>query len=198
MQMNRNIIAKCLVFCAAGFLPVAASADIPHFGDMLWHLQSQLSSVSHLIVAVSYLAGITLVLRGLFKLKLYGDMRVMMSNNANIGEPLTLFSIGAILIFLPNLLDVSMQTMWGVDYNTVMSYDVDTSGHWGDVMQPIASLIQVIGFIAFLRGWFFLSKITAQGYQQGVVGKGFMHILGGILAINIVGTIDMLKATFFG
>lgn len=181
----------------AGFLPEAANA-LPDFADILYHVQTQLGQVTRLLVAVCYVAGIWLVFRGILKFKAYGDMRVMMSNHANMTEPVILMMIGAILIFFPNTLDVSVQTFWGYNYASAISYPIDASGKWGAIAGPLTSLVQVVGIISFMKGWFILSKVTSQGYQPGTVGKGIMHILAGILAINIGGTVDMLHATLFG
>ena len=46
-----------------------------------------------------------------------------------------------------------------------------------------------------MLGFLILTKATGQGAQPGTISKGFVHIIGGVLAINIVQTINMLQAT---
>ena len=65
-------------------------------------------------------------------------------------------------------------------------------------MTALLGLVQVMGVIAFIRGWVLLGHAGEQNAQQGMFGKGLTHIIGGILAINIVGTKDLIWNTFFG
>ncbi len=59
-------------------------------------------------------------------------------------------------------------------------------------------IIQTIGLYAFARGWVLIARGAGQGQQPGNTGKGLMHIFGGILAVNIVGTVEMINNTLFG
>ncbi len=44
-----------------------------------------------------------------------------------------------------------------------------------------------------------VAKAASQGGQQaGSTGKGLMHVLGGILAINIVSTMQIVNNTLYG
>ena len=61
----------------------------------------------------------------------------------------------------------------------------------------ITRIFQVIGLAAFLRGWLLIAK-SAQGQQQGNTSKGFIHIFGGILAMNVIGTLQILNNTLYG
>jgi len=47
-----------------------------------------------------------------------------------------------------------------------------------------------------VRGWLILSKMGHPGAQPGSVAKGIVHVIGGILLINIVNTVNMLASTF--
>jgi intracellular multiplication protein IcmC len=58
----------------------------------------------------------------------------------------------------------------------------------------VLQLIQIVGLIAFIRGWLILVK-TATGQQGGGIGKGITHIIGGVLALNIVGTQQVINAS---
>ena len=41
-----------------------------------------------------------------------------------------------------------------------------------------------------------LVKTVNEGSQPGTFSKGVVHIVGGTFAINIVGTVELLKASF--
>jgi len=59
--------------------------------------------------------------------------------------------------------------------------------------------IQIIGLVAFVRGWMMIAKSASQGgHQQGGFGKGMMHVFGGVMAINIVSTLNVINETLFG
>lgn len=70
----------------------------------------------------------------------------------------------------------------------LMSYaNVGGGQEWSDLINTIVAYIQLVGLIAFVRGWFILShSAESSGGQQGSFSKGLIHIIGGIMAINFV------------
>ena len=62
----------------------------------------------------------------------------------------------------------------------------------------VVIIFQTIGLYAFTRGWILIARAASQGQQPGGTGKGLMHVFGGVLAVNIVGTVELLKNTLFG
>ena len=65
-------------------------------------------------------------------------------------------------------------------------------------LRPVIMIVQFIGLVAMLRGFLILTKVTGQGAQPGTVSKGMIHIFGGILAVNIVRTVEIAINTFGG
>jgi hypothetical protein len=66
--------------------------------------------------------------------------------------------------------------------------------------QAVAAIlifIQIIGFMAFMRG-FLMLRALADGNNGVSTGAAFTHILGGALAINISSTLRALEYTFCG
>ena len=49
--------------------------------------------------------------------------------------------------------------------------------------------------IAFIRGWILVVKGAQAGSQPGNSSKGLIYVVGGVMAINITGTIDLINAT---
>lgn len=66
---------------------------------------------------------------------------------------------------------------------------------FGPAKAGAIAIVRVVGYVSFVRGLVMLSHSADQGSQQGSFGKGFMHIIGGILAINIVETITVIGNT---
>jgi intracellular multiplication protein IcmC len=142
--------------------------------------------------AVGWMLGLGLIVMGVFKLKAYGQMRTMMSSNVNLAGPLMLLLTGTVLLYLPTFTRVSLYSVWGS--SSPFNPPPGESDRWLAYFQPISHLMTLIGYIAFIRGWILLSKVGREGgHQQGIVSKGLMHILGGLLSINFMGTINILK-----
>lgn len=129
----------------------------------------------------------------------------MMSNSASVKEPIVYLLVGAMLIYFPTGFAILMQTTFG--YQNILQYAPVNSGNAaldtlfgsGSVVgKPLAMLIQVVGLIAFVRGWVLIARSASQGQPPGGTGKGLIHVFGGILAINIVGTLNMINNTLYG
>lgn len=173
--------------------------------NVITNVAKVVPSLEKLLTASAYLIGIAIFVKAIYSLKVYGESRTMMSNNANIKEPLIYFLVAAVFIYLPTGLQVVMSSTFG--YSNVLAYaPVDSSnptisalfGSGSAVGKPLTMIIQLIGMVAFIRGWILISRSASQGQQPGGVGKGFVHVFGGILAINIVGTMEIINNTLYG
>jgi intracellular multiplication protein IcmC len=56
-------------------------------------------------------------------------------------------------------------------------------------------ILQLIGVIAFVRGWVLLARSQGQGAQPGTMGKAVTHVFGGVLLMNIVATVNIMYNT---
>lgn len=167
--------------------------------SMLQNLQQTLTPVWQMLVSLCYLSGVILLTLGVFKFKKYGQMTVMMSSGANLSEPMSYFIAGLILLFFPFMLDSLLSTFWGSGYtsDSILAYQSGDNQGLRAYLQPIMEVVEVVGLGAFIRGVYMLSKTGSQsGSQQNSLSKGLMHMLGGVLAININGTIDVLRNSF--
>jgi intracellular multiplication protein IcmC len=173
--------------------------------EMLTRLAESLAPVERLLTGGAYLIGCAFLFKAIYSLKVYGEARTMMSNSASVKEPIMYLMVGAILIYFPTGFKVFMQSTFG--YQNVLQYApvnssnqaLDTLFGSGSVVgRPLTMLIQVVGIIAFVRGWVLVARSASQGQPPGGTGKGLIHVFGGILAINIVGTINMINNTLYG
>jgi len=164
--------------------------------DMLTSLQSSLGPLYQLATGSAYLIGISFALKGIYDLKVYGDMRTMMSSNASIKGPLITLFVAAMCIYLPTGFEIMMNTTFG--YSSVMAYEQFPTSGGGTLSvsaQVLLQIVQVIGAYAFVRGWVLLARSATQG-GHGIFGKGLIHVVGGVFAMNIVGTFNVIAATF--
>lgn len=170
------------------------------------NLKPSLLQIQKLITAVAYVMGVHFLIKGVGALKHAGEMKSHMSQQHSMKEPIFYLVAGSMLIYLPTAISVFLTTVFGSDdilqYNQLRSSNpiINTMfGAAGVFGEDMVLFIQIIGLIAFVRGWMMVAKGATQGgHQQGGFGKGMMHIFGGIMAINIVSTLNVINETLFG
>jgi len=82
-EVNNNLIKKhwrnalfllsCLLLSGCG-----SGAQYANVETMLLHMTNQFPNIYRLITALAYLMGIAFIFRGVYQLKVYGDLRTMM------------------------------------------------------------------------------------------------------------------------
>ncbi len=180
-------------------LPIASSfAFDVDINAMLTTLRKNLPKVVRFIIASSYVVGIWLIYSGLYSLKIYGDMRTMMpSQGAGMGKYLSRMIIGTLLLLMPRLVKLSIWTLWGTDYTIIDYPDWGADlNQWRPALNGAVAVVRVLGYISFFRGFLMFARSSGQNVQPGTFGKGAIHVIGGILCINITGTIEIIRHTF--
>lgn len=164
--------------------------------EILINVQRSLWPLWKLVNAVAYFVGIALFFKGMYHLKIYGELRTMMASQTSLKQPLAYFGFGAAFIFLPTTIDIALTSTYG-DSN-IMPYSswvgASATKYSTEVVRAAFALVQFIGGIALVRGMLLLVKSVKQG-AQGQFGKGMTHIIGGIMGLNIVGTANILEST---
>lgn len=160
---------------------------------MIMNLGDSIAGISGFVKAATYILGVILIARGIFKLRIMADHRSQMFQPMEFGGPMISMIVGAMLIWSTTLLDSMTQTLWGSA--SPLDYRPSFTGDFNAVWDVILDIMKVIGFIAFVRGWFYLTQMGQQG-AQGVVGKGLTHIIGGTLAYHMGPTLHVLMTTF--
>lgn len=176
--------------------------------SVLTNIANSLIPVERLITGAAYLIGCALLFKAIYSLKVYGEARTMMSSNSSIKEPIVYLLVGAIFIYLPTGVAAVMTTTFGYpNVKNILQYaplgssnpTLDALFGTGSVVgRPLLIIIQVIGLVAFVRGWVLIARSASQGQPPGGTGKGLIHVFGGILAVNIVGTLEMINNTLYG
>ena len=171
----------------------------------LTNIISSLLSIEKLVTGTAYLIGISFVIKALYSLKSYGEAKSQMSNHGSMKEPAVYMFVGGMFIYFPTGFEVLMNTTFG--YSQVLAYAPISSnntiintlfGQGSPFGYTLALIVQVVGVIAFVRGWILIARSASQGQPPGGVGQGLMHVSGGILAMNIIGTIRVIYNTLFG
>ncbi|ASQ45267.1 type IV secretion protein IcmC [Legionella clemsonensis] len=173
--------------------------------DILNNIANNLIPVERLVTGAAYLLGLAFAFKAIYSLKVYGEARTMMSSNTSIKEPLMYLLVAGMLIYFPTGLAILLQTSFGsssiLQYAPVNSNNQAITAVFGTgsvIGRPIAIIIQVIGVIAFVRGWVLIARSASQGQPPGGTGKGLIHVFGGMLAMNIVATLQIINNTIYG
>ena len=64
---------------------------------------------------------------------------------------------------------------------------------WEQVIPPIVVFVRLIGVGAFMRGIVLFSRVGSEQSQHGAMSKSLLHVIGGVLCVNVVGTLELLK-----
>jgi len=168
---------------------------------ILTNIANSLAPVQKLITGGAYLMGISFAIKALLALKSHGESKSSMSSSSSLKEPLLYFIVSAVFIYFPTGFDILMNTTFG--YSTVLSYSSGTAmstwlGTDSQLGSALTVIIQTIGLYAFVRGWIMIVKSSSTGQPPNGTGKGLTHVFGGVMAVNIVGTIEMINNTLMG
>lgn len=186
-------------------------------------LQAILNNLSRIIVpltamvlVISFAGGVYMIIHALTMLKKFGNMS-MQAQPGELSGPLMQLVVGAALIYLPSSTDALTASLFGssnslfgsggsINYSN-LGYGSEILGYlpsdsfaqqWASMANTLVLYIQFVGLLSFVKGWFILSKSAGHGAQQDSFAKGITHILGGILAINFIAAVDVIKNTIFG
>lgn len=180
------------LFCC--LLSGCQNFSVPDVTDMLKTFDLSINGLWSLATAAGRLIGMAFIMRGVYQLKVYGDLRTMMSTQTNLKSTLMLFFVGVALMFSTNMLQTMMLTTFG--YASPLEIKgVENKYFSAESMRVILHFVQFIGLVSFIRGFIYLTQSQNSGGHHSF-GKALTHIFGGTLAINIQGTSNVLKASF--
>jgi len=199
MRTRIKILTSAVSFLIMGCLAIpayAANAYSSSFFDatyLLNQLHKQIPQLVQFIVALSYVSGICMFAIALMKLKAFGHHH----GNASFSQPLTYLAVGVGLVFFPSTVNMMTVTFMGPGGGDVAySYATPSiSAGYSTVLPSVLGIIRLAGFIAFLKGCFMLTRDHSQGghRQGGGVTVAVMCIIGGILAVNVMSTYNIIK-----
>lgn len=182
------------LFVATCFLVTGCtSIQLPDLQSMAINLSNSIPSLWHMVVGLAYLFGVAFIFRGVYALKIYGEMRTQMSSHSSMRVPVTLLLVGTALLFLPTTKAIVLTTIFAYSDPMPLSYTPSNPLIDPQATQALLQFVQLIGLISFVRGWILLSNTENRG--QSNFGKALTHIVGGIAAINIEGVRQVLQAT---
>jgi intracellular multiplication protein IcmC len=176
--------------------------------QLLINLQGIVAPAAGLLLTVSYILGVLMILRGIIMMKTLAVPLTQMSRPGEMMGPIVYIVIGSILLWIApsaNVLsttffqstDYSLHSLAGVPTEAAMvllsSADAGIQSEWSDLISTLVLYIQLIGFIAFIRGWIIIAAAGQASAQPGQMSKGIIHVIGGILAINFIPLVQVVQ-----
>ncbi len=167
----------------------------------LANLSNAFDNIKGLILAISYIIGLALLVRGVMMYKAIATQTMASAQRGEFAGPLVHIVVGSIMIYYPSTLSTAMFTVFGTGTSTpassLLGYSSLTGAEqWQKFGTVLVDYVYLVGLVAFMRGWVILSKMGHAGSQPGSMGKGIIHVVGGILLINVVDTANIIMSTF--
>lgn len=193
---------------------VYAASDLP---TILANVRRVIVPLTSMLLMISFVIGIAMIFSALAKMKKFGMMMTMMSQPGELGGPLVGIIVGAVLVYLPTSTNFLMNSLFssansifggagGINYQamgqgaSLLSYSGSggLNSLWADLANTLVLFIQFLGFVSFIKGMLILSKSATPGHQPGTFSKGLTHVIGGVVLINFIGAVNVLKNTVYG
>lgn len=175
------------------------------FQRMVDNLNALVTNIELLITAFAFVAGIFMIAKGLMMYRAFGQHITQMSQRGEMAGPAVYILVGAMLVYIPSTINMGLTTIFSGNVtlgttkgaNQLITYSSTSAfTQWQELSVVIVNYLKLLGLIAFIRGWFILSKMSAPGQQPGTAGKGVTHLIGGVLLMNVVDSINIIAATF--
>jgi hypothetical protein len=168
--------------------------------NFISNLKDPLMDVTSL---VAILCGLFMIVNGLIKSAKYG----IDSKTNSMHSILTNIGFGALLFTIGDNLNIIVNSVFGIGSGISTSSVITWSGlntlvggsgvstQFTTAVNAALTFIQLIGCIAFVRGWLIMKKVV-EGGSNASLGQGLTHVLGGVLAINIFQFLVVMDQTF--
>ncbi|MFN7114981.1 MAG: hypothetical protein ACK4PK_11560 [Alphaproteobacteria bacterium] len=153
-----------------------------------------------LLTAIAYLSAIALLLVGISRL----TKRVEEGPRGpgGVGTITTFVASGALFSFGDSM-GTFADSLFGGTGNTLKTNSLVSNTVITDnvsrlrvqtVIEAVMAFVMLVGYIAFIRGWFVL-RAFADGQQGATVAQGLTFLFGGTLAINLGEFINVIMRT---
>lgn len=186
-KLNR-FLAAILIFGV-----FSSSAHAENVQEMFITFSNSYSGIWKFMLGISYLVGLFLMCASVFAWAKVMEGR----SNVSLKVPISLFIVGTLIFQIKSALTVIEDT-FSMTHDGVLGAAGGGGGGsaaGAGAVAAIMGFVQILGFIAFVRGFLILHKYNT-GEQRDGLGRALTHIVGGAMAINIKWTAAMLADTF--
>lgn len=192
-QVKSNMVfALTLFFCMILVSNSVQALEI-NAGTMIQNISQAIPNLMRLVTALSYVLGMSLVVKGVLELKQYGEQRTMMSSQHSLKGPIIFLVAGTILLYLPSSVWVSLSTFW--TNPNPYAYVQEGNDPWWQTIKAVLMIIELVGVIAFIRGVMILTQLAGHSGQPGTFARAMAHMVGGVFCINMYQFVQTVRAT---
>ena len=171
---------------------MASPADID-IQTVISNLMDSQGSFIKLLTAGTFLIGLFYAYKTVYYLKWYAETRTQnMMHYDYMKKVLICAFVTIVLLYWPAVLHGFLKTFFDDSKISPLSYGgANQTVH--NALKMGGGFVQIIGYIAFIRGWLLVMKSAENnGGQQGGLAKALTHIIAGLLAVNIFGLWSVL------
>jgi intracellular multiplication protein IcmC len=181
---TKNLLLLLLLF----YTPLAFAGNA---ALMLETFAKSFPALWRLTTASAYVIGFIFMIRAMQGFREFGE-RHQGGSHMTAKKPLLFFIVGTVLIFTPSVTTTLMMSTFGTasPLQLPTTGGVDLGKYWA-----VLAFVQLIGMIAFIRGWVLIAGSSQQG-SHSPMGKAITHIVGGLMALNIGGLMDVINRSF--
>ena len=161
------------------------------------------------VAALCFVLGIILVIIGSRMMLVTAEERSHAHHRRHgYYQALTYIVFGLLIISLDLTLSAWIASLYGAS-NTTASAATEIMAYAPEMLSPVSGapgeailialvrVAQFIGLLAVVRGLFLCVK-SADMPAQGLMGKGFIHMIAGIMAVDLPRTVGLFENLFFG
>jgi intracellular multiplication protein IcmC len=154
--------------------------------------------ISILLLSFTYIAGIALLLNGIIRLTKTAQEGPR--GPTGMGTIMTFLAAGAMFSFGDMMGSFSTSLFGDAQVMTIAQIGPSVISEAADrdkvasVIEAVMAFVTIVGFIAFIRGWFVL-KAFADGHNNYTLAQGLTFLFGGVLAINLGELVNVLQNT---
>ncbi|MBC3910752.1 hypothetical protein [Undibacterium umbellatum] len=175
---------------ASSLLAAPAFAAGPTAMTMLLKFGESIPGLWNFAQAMSFVVAMFLFGFSLFKLKRIGDRK---SNEGMMSVVMTLLAATG-LFYLSSSLDSFLVSTFGT--STIMTYTsssiLDAEGL--KAAKVVIGFVNLIGLIAFARGWYALKMLgSGGGHKEDTAKRAIVLLVGGTFCLNIVALSEVLQ-----
>lgn len=157
-----------------------------HMLPILLDFQANHGAIIQMIAAIGWTIGAFTLLSAIFKLKTIGENSGG-DGDQTIGGVFVMLIVGVCLMHLPSVVEVGTSTFFGDNSDSVFAY-AQTGGSqlsgWSFFVIEIAkAFVKALGLAAIISCLLHFKRMGEGQKEQA--GKGWWHLIGGVLAWNV-------------